>query len=128
VKNSATSGITEAGIYSALLGKQNVIVTYPNDGPCIIQSNVPVPIGKKVYLHLEVASIPKGDWKLVVKADGNEIFEQTIDDAGLHDGFYQIDIPIFEYGGRNVNFELLNVSDGGGYDGAYWNSIDIIEK
>ena len=128
VRNSGTSRKIKAGIYRFLLGRGDVIVTYPNGGPCVIESTIPVTIGKKVYLHLEVSAVPKGDWELVVKADGKELFKQTIDDAGSADGFYEIDVPIFEYGGRDVKFELLNASNGGGFDGAYWDTIEIVEK
>jgi len=128
VRNSGTSRKIEAGIYRFLLGRGDVIVTYPNGRPCVIESTIPVTIGKKVYLHLEVSAVPKGDWELVVKADGKELFKQTIDDAGSADGFYEIDVPIFEYGGRDVKFELLNAGNGGGFDGAYWDTIEIVEK
>ena len=128
VVNSGTSGLLDAGIYRYLLGKEGVMVNYPNGGACIVERKMPVRIGADVFLRIEVSAISKGDWELVVKADGKELLRRMVDDAGPFDGFYRVDVPVSEYGGRDVKFELCNEANGQGYDGALWNTIAIVEK
>lgn len=56
-------------------GKKNVLVTHPlsEKTGCTLSKKVDIPSGKRTCLHLVVTHDPRGDWTLLVKADGVQL-------------------------------------------------------
>ena len=66
------SGERGVGIVADHFGRPGVLRTHPIDRgkPCVLKATVDVPHGKQTKLMLDVSHDPRGDWKLIVKANG----------------------------------------------------------
>jgi hypothetical protein len=61
-------------------GRSNVLVTHPlaSDTGCVLSRQVAVPADRKTLLRLVVANDPRGDFELVVRADGKELLRRVV--------------------------------------------------
>ena len=62
------------------LGRKNILVTHPlnPNTACVLTRKVELPADKQTALHLVVGHHPKGDWKLIVKANDKTMFDKVI--------------------------------------------------
>ncbi|MHB1158039.1 MAG: ADP-ribosylglycohydrolase family protein [Phycisphaerales bacterium] len=145
------------GLHAEERGYKNVLVTYPHDNntPCVLSRKVDIPSGKKTAIKLTVGPVKHdgpGEWSLIVRADGKEIFQtfigkdidrdlaikittperaaalrkklagQSISSAG----WTNLSIDLSPYAGRTIFLELCNAPTSGYYyELAYWADISI---
>ena len=108
-------------------GRKNVLATRnPKRGKaqCVLSRSVDIPSGKKTTLELNVCNNQQGGrWKLIVRADGTEIFAKMID----ADKWQKFSVDISEAAGGTKNIELFNQKTGwkNEFEGAYWENIEI---
>jgi len=109
-----------------VLGKKDVLVTHPlsETMPCILGQRVDVPPDKKTTLRLVVGHHPEGDWLLRVTAF-RELLRKVIGKETAPDGWTSIDVDLSEYAGQIVTIQLINASNGGPNEAAYWAKIAI---
>ena len=66
----------------------------------------------------------RGDFKLVVKANGKEILGKEINT----DKWQDIEIDLSKYAGKTVKLELCNQATAWKFEAAYWSRIAIESK
>ena len=118
----------DPGFKKQLEGKKNVFVTHPLDRntPCVLSKKVAIPAGKKSSLKLVVGHHPKGDWKLIVKADGKELYAKAVGPETASGGWMEATVDLSDYAGKTVQLELLNQPTGWSNEAAYWAEIAIV--
>jgi len=115
----------EPGFYENVNGIENALMTHPmnQDTPCILSRDLEIPVGKRTYLRLRVGHHPEGDWTLIVKADGQELYQTTI--GSTVNGLQGVNIDLSNYAGKTVKLELLNQANGWRFEAAYWTQIEL---
>ena len=104
-------------------GRNNVLMTHPlsQHTPCVLFRSLEVPLGKTTALTLRVRDDNRGDFKLIVKANGNELLRKDIADNRWQD----LRIDLSGYAGKTVQLEVLNQATGWKFEAAYWSRIAI---
>ncbi len=117
----------DPGLRGEFGGKKNVLLTHPLDKNtgCTLYREVDVPAGKKTTLRLVVGHDPKGDWTLVVKADGKELVRKPISKETCTAGWTTVEVDLSPYAGKKVKLELVNQADGWSYEAGYWAEIKV---
>lgn len=108
-------------------GRKNVLVTHPlaESVPCILTKKVSVAKGKKVKLVLDVAHDPRGDWTLIVKANGKQLTKKKISKDSCKNGWTTVTADLSPMAGNPVKLELINKADNWSFEAAYWSKIAI---
>jgi hypothetical protein len=111
-------------------GRQNVLLTHPKERgvPCILSRTVQVPQNGRCELKLTVTHHDQGDWDLIVKADGKEIFKRSIgkENDPPNSRWSNIKIDLAPFAGKTIKLELLNQPSGWAFEGGYWATIDVV--
>ncbi|MHC4122748.1 MAG: ADP-ribosylglycohydrolase family protein [Planctomycetota bacterium] len=126
-------GRTRPGLYNEKADKKNVFSTHPLGCGigCVLSKNVKVPAGKKSSVKLTVGHQPKGDWQLIVKANGAKLFSKIIGKSTTQNGWADVDVDISEYAGKAIKLELVNYPNNWSNDPteiAYWHKIAIVSE
>ncbi|MCK5172595.1 MAG: ADP-ribosylglycohydrolase family protein, partial [Planctomycetes bacterium] len=113
----------EPGLRKDWGGRKNVLATHPLNSktPCVLSRSVAIPSGKKTSLELSMSDDNRGDWVLVVRAEGRDIFRKTIDNSKWQD----ISIDLSGYAGKTIDLEIWNQANGWKFEGAFWSKIAI---
>jgi hypothetical protein len=108
-------------------GRKNVLVTHPLDEStgCILFVRQYIPPGRRTSLRLTVGHDPRGDWDLIVRADGRELLRKTIGEATAAKGWADVNVDLTPFAGRQVKLELVNQPTGWYWETAYWGKIAI---
>lgn len=115
------------GLREEFGGKKNVLVTHPlnRDTGCVLGKKVEVPADKKTSLRLVVGHDPKGDWTLIVKADGKELLKKTVGKDIAEKGWMDVSVDLSEYAGKTIALELVNQPSGWSYETGLWAKIAV---
>jgi hypothetical protein len=118
----------EPGLYASLFGREHVLATHPFDQrtPCVLEAELQVPDTPGPVLRLEVGHHPRGDWLLIVHADGEELLRAEIDAERAPDGYCTVEVGLSAFRGRTVPVRLLNQPTGWMCEAAYWDSIELL--
>jgi len=118
----------DPGLRAEWGGRKNVLVTHPMSTakPCVLSRTVDLPAGQP-KLVLDVAPDPRGDWTLVVKADGKELLKKKIDQAAAKDGWATVAVDLSACAGRSVRLEVQNVADNWSWEAGHFSKIAIEE-
>ncbi len=125
VKNWGGPGM-KPGLRKNLLGRRNVLLTHPKsrDVPCVLSRTIKVPAGKKSTLRFAVNHHAQGNWTLIVRIDGEQVLEESIDDSGWQD--FSFDLS--KHAGTTVDLELENRASGWSFEAAYWHQLELVEQ
>lgn len=117
----------DPGLRSEYRGKKNVFMTHPLNRTvgCSLKKTIEVPAGKKTVLRIVAAHDTRGDWTLVVKANGRQITEDKIGPETAHEGWIELEIDLSGLAGESVALELVNQADDWRYEAAYWSEIAV---
>ncbi|NLH16683.1 MAG: ADP-ribosylglycohydrolase family protein [Phycisphaerae bacterium] len=120
----------EPGLYAELDGRKNVLVTHPLDQqtPCVLSKKVAIPTGKKTALLLTVGHDPRGDWELIVMADGKPLLKKTVGKETAKDTWLDAEVDLSSFAGKEINLQLLNQPTGWSFEAARWAKIEIESK
>ncbi|MBN1488840.1 MAG: ADP-ribosylglycohydrolase family protein [Phycisphaerae bacterium] len=120
----------DIGLHEEARGRKNVYMTHPpeRDQPCILSRKLEVPAGKKTALHLVVGHHPKGDWLLIVKANGRELLKKPVGKQTASDGWLSVDVDLSSLAGQTVELELLNQPTDWTFECGYWAEIAIVSE
>jgi hypothetical protein len=118
------------GLREELRGRENVLVTHPlREGvACVLSRSINLPVDRKSMLKLVVGHDARGDWDLIVKADGEPLLQKTIGPETTSLGWTEVDVNLSRFAGRTVKLELVNEPTGWHYEGAYWAEISILSE
>ena len=111
-------------------GRQQVIRTMPpsREKPCILKAPVSVRSGKKTVLKISAGRYPDGDWQLIVRASGQELFRSMVDASTAKDGWLDRDVDLSRFAGQNVVVEVSNEATGWNYEHGFWHQLEIVEE
>ena len=117
----------DPGLRAEFGGRKNVLMTHPlnRDTGCVLSRKLDVPEGKKTTLHVVVGHDPRGDFDLIVRADGKELLKKTVGKDTAKDGWLETDVDLSASAGKTVNLELVNQPTGWTFEAAYWAAIQI---
>ncbi len=108
-------------------GRKNVLMTHPlnRDVGAELRRTVDVPQGKKTTLRMVVANDDRGDWVLLVKADGAPLLEKPINQETTGGGWATVEVDLSPLAGKQVTLELVNQPDGWAWEAGYWAEIAV---
>jgi hypothetical protein len=106
--------------------------THPRDAqqPFVLRRWHQFPKDRPQELDLLVSHAPYGDWLLQVRVAGNIIFEKLINtDLVLPQrGYASLQVDLSAYQGQSLLVEVLNSSNDGQSDYAYWKRVDLRDR
>ncbi len=108
-------------------GRKNVMMTHPLNRQvgCVLSRKVEVPTDKKTTLRMLVAHDPRGDWQLLVKADGKTLLQQPVTPDTTDDGWLEASVDLSDRAGEEVKLELVNQASDWSFEAAYWAEIEL---
>jgi len=123
----------DVGLKPELGGHKNVFVTCPLDDqtPCRMLTTLPIPSGKRTYLDMTLGNPPASQWILAVRANGREIYTQTIGSAPTATApassvpsttgqWTEVHVDMTPYAGQDVQLQILSQSAGKGVNSTAW--------
>ena len=84
-----------------------------------------MPDPKTVALKLTVAHDPRGDWVLIVRADGKELLKKEIGKQTSANGWLDVSVDLSAYAGKSVKLDLANHPSDWKWEAGYWAKIAI---
>jgi hypothetical protein len=120
----------DPGLKDQFGGKKDVLCTHPlnRDTGCTLSRKIDVPEGKKTTLAIVVGHDPRGDFDLIVKADGKELLRKPVGKDTAKDGWLETEVDLSSHAGKTVNLELVNQPSGWSWEAAYWAKIAVQSK
>ena len=112
------------GLRQKWQGRSNVLLTHPQskDVSCILSRTQEVPEGKETILRFAVNNHQKGNWILVVRVDGEDILNESIEGSS----WQEFSFDLTKYAGTTITLELENRASGWSFEAAYWHQIELI--
>jgi len=119
--------IEKPGLREEFGSRKNVLVTHPlnRDTGCVLSRKVEVPAGKKTALRLTVGHDPRGDWTLIVRADGKELLKKTVGKETAENGWMDLAVDLTRFAGKTVALELVNQPSAWSWETAFWARIAV---
>jgi hypothetical protein len=129
-KITKCGGEMDPGLREELRGRQNVLVTHPLSQTvgCVLTRTVNLPPNRKSVLKLEVGHDARGDWDLIVRANGEQLLRQTIGPETTKLGWTEVDVDLTQFAGKSVKLELVNEPTEWRYEAAHWSKIAVVSE
>ncbi len=120
----------EPGLREELRGRQNVLLTHPLSQTvgCVLTKTVNLPANKKSSLKLEVGHDARGDWDLIVRANGEQLIRKTVGPDTTTLGWTEVDVDLTKFAGKSVKLELVNEPTGWRFEAGLWSQITIVSE
>ena len=117
----------DPGLKDEVRGKKNVLVTHPLSETvgCVLTRTVELPANQVSTLKLVVGHDPRGDWDLIVKANGKQLLRKTIGPDTTTLGWTEVNVDLSSYSGQTVKLELVNEPTGWRFEAAHWAEISL---
>ena len=113
-------------------GQTDVLRTHANaaDKPLVLHAGTVLPKDRPMMLELHLTHHPQFDWQLVVRANGQVIHDQLIDQklTTPQRGWATIQVDLSKFAGQKVLLEVLNQSNNWQNEIAYWKRIDLVDQ
>jgi putative membrane-bound dehydrogenase-like protein len=127
-----TAAVGEGGLelLKAHFGREGVIRTHPlrQGVPCVLTRTVELPAGNKSKLRLSVAHDSQGDWQLIVKANGEKLYDGLVGPKTTKGGWLDLELDLSSFAGKKVALELHNHPNNWSYEFGYWGHVDVITE
>jgi hypothetical protein len=117
-------------LLSDFRGRKDVFVTHPLDQTTgsVLSRDLAIPEGKQTSLNLVVGHDSRGDWKLIVRADGKVLLEQTVGRNTTDRGWLTKSVDLSEFAGKTIHVELVNQPTGWAWEAAYWSKVEVVSR
>jgi hypothetical protein len=108
-------------------GRKNVVRTMPpaQGKPCVLTTAIDVPAKKKTTLELGVSHQEKGDWQLLVRANGQTLHDSLISEKTVKNGWADLQIDLSKFAGTKVVLEVHNHPNNWPLEAGYWSRLAI---
>jgi hypothetical protein len=118
------------GLKDEILGRSAVLLTYPlsRDVGCRLTRTLTLPADASASLRLDVGYFPGGDWELIVRANDQELLRQVVGKQSAPDGWLHVEIDLAAFAGQSTRLELLNQPNGWAWEGAYWDTLELVTQ
>ncbi|MEW6071049.1 MAG: ADP-ribosylglycohydrolase family protein [Planctomycetota bacterium] len=120
----------DPGLRESWGGRAGVLVTHPwsDSLGCVLRRTADVPAAGRTVLHLVAGHDPRGDWTLVIRADGKELRRLVVGPLAATDGWLALDVDLSPFAGQSVELELGNEANGWSWETGYWGEIAIVSR
>ena len=127
---SATSGENGVGILKEHFGRSGVLRTHPlsAEKPSVLSGTFVIPAGKKTKLVVDVSHDQRGDWQLVIKANGEQVLKEDVSPKTCSGGWATFKVDLSKFAGKEIRLELMNVATGWSYEFGYWGGVRLISE
>ena len=117
----------DPGLKDEVRGRKNVLATHPlgETVSCVLSRTVELPPNRVSTLKLVVGNDPRGDWDLIVKANGRQLLRKTIGPQTTTLGWTEVTVDLSPYAGQTVKLELVNEPTGWRFEAAHWAEITL---
>ena len=114
------------GLRAEWKGRKSVLLTHPlnQEVPCVLSRTYNVPVDKTTKLKFAVTSHPRGDWKLIVRVNGKDVFTKKV----AKKNWQELAIDLTKHAGTTVTIELVNSANGWAFEAAYWSQIEFVSE
>ncbi|HAN96838.1 MAG TPA: dehydrogenase [Planctomycetaceae bacterium] len=102
-------------------GRRGAIRVHPIDRetPCRIEGKIEVPRGERVVWRLPLSHDPRGDWRVVVRVDGEMVADESIGTATVRDGWLDLQLDLTRWAGQQVDLSIDCTASGWSWEFAY---------
>ncbi|MFM9960431.1 MAG: PVC-type heme-binding CxxCH protein [Planctomycetaceae bacterium] len=127
-----TTAVGEGGV--ALLnnhfGRDSVLRTHPisRDTPCVLTQKLTPPAGKKTTLVLDVSHDPRGDWRLVIRGNGERLADEMISKETCSNGWRKLTVDLSKFAGQELTLGLVNQANDWSFEFGYWGSARLVSE
>ena len=122
----------DPGLRKEYAGRNNVLVTHPLDQAdgCVLSKRIQAPAGKKTVLRLVVGHDSRGDFDLIVRANGKELLRKSVNkQTATNDPWLVQEVDLSRFAGKKAfKLELVNQPSGWSYEAAYWAEINVTNQ
>lgn len=127
---TTASGKQGIGILKEHYGKAGVLRTHPidDDRPCVLTGQFSIPADAKTILVLDVSHDPQGEWRLGVRANGQQLFRTDVTKKNCKDGWARYRVDLSRFAGQDVRLELQNLPDDREREFGYWGGATIVTE
>lgn len=127
-----TSAVGEGGLalLAEHMGRSTVARTHPLSGekPCVLSGTFDLPRDKTSKLLLSVAHHEKGDWRLVVRVDGEPVKTTLVGPKTTTNGWAEHSVDLSQFAGKRVKIELLNDPNDWSWEFAFWGRAAVVSE
>lgn len=125
---TSESGELGIGLLPEYRGRDNVLRTHPisRDKACALSMKLTPPADKKTRLILDVSHDPRGDWRLVVRGNGQRMADEMISKETCPNGWRTLTIDLSKFAGQELKLDLVNQANDWAWEFGYWNGAKII--
>lgn len=127
-----TRAVGEGGvaIVAEHFGRDGVLRTHPLDRerPCVLTRTIDVPADKQTRLVLDVSHDTRGDWRLLVLANGEKLHDSVIGPKSTTGGWAEISVDLSRFAGRRLKLELCNQANDWQWEFGYWGRVEILSR
>ncbi len=127
---TSASGVDGVALLNNHFGRDSVLRTHPvsRDASCVLTQKVAVPAGKKTKVIVDVAHDPRGDWRLVIRGNGERLADEMINKETCKDGWRTITADLTKFAGTEVKLDLLNQANDWSFEFGYWGGVRIVSE
>ena len=127
---TSESGERGVALLAEHFGRDNVLRTHPvsKDKPCVLSIKLTPPADKKTKLILDLSHDPKGDWRLVVRGNGQRMADEMISKETCANGWRTITVDLTKFAGQELKLDLVNQANDWSWEFAYWGAARIISE
>lgn len=124
------SGELGVGLLASHAGRDNVLRTHPvtRDKPCVLSMQLTPAAGKKTQLVLDVSHDPRGDWRLVIRGNGQRMADEMISRETCPGGWRTLTVDLSKFAGQELKLDLVNQANDWSWEFAYWGSARIVTE
>lgn len=128
--STSESGELGIGLLPEFRGHDNVLRTHPisRDKPCALSIKLTPPADKKTKLVLDVSHDPRGDWRLVVRGNGQRMADEMISKDTTTNGWRTITVDLSKFAGQELKLDLVNQANDWAWEFGYWGGARIISE
>ena len=125
---TTASGVEGVALLNNHFGRDSVLRTHPvsRDASCVLTQKLAVPAGKKTKVVVDVAHDPRGDWRLVIRGNGERLADEMISKETCKDGWRTITADLTKFAGSEVKLDLHNQANDWSFEFGFWGAARIV--